>query len=164
MVKIDKNRVFMNCFDNSKCKGCGKKFANREFLTVERNKDTSGLLCMDCSGLGHLVFLPAGDVAITTRAKKYSSVYAIVFRFSKARKRNERQGLLVEPEALERAVKESEDDYEIRMKRREKRLHKAGEVRKEIPINSRFKVKKPIFLPFGEQGKRDNETYLRKQQ
>lgn len=153
MVKFDENHVFMNCFDNSKCKGCGKKFANREFLTIESNKGDSELLCMDCSGLDHLVFLPAGDVAITTRAKKYSSVYAIVLRFSKARKRNERQGLLVEPVALERAVKESEDDYEIRMKRREKRLHQAGEVGKEIPRNSRFKVERHMPLPLGEQGK-----------
>lgn len=63
---------------------------------------------MTCAGLRHLVQLPAGDAAYTRRAKKYSPVYAVVVRWARARKRYERQGWLVEPEALQRARNELE--------------------------------------------------------
>lgn len=63
--------------------------------------DGDGPLCMLCARLDHLVFLPSGDAALTRRAKRASSLTAVVVRFSRARKRYERQGLLVEPAALE---------------------------------------------------------------
>ena len=44
----------------------------------------------------HLVFLARGDVALTRRAGKYSTLRAVVLRFSRSRKRYERQGILVE--------------------------------------------------------------------
>ncbi len=51
-------------------------------------------LCLDCADLGHLVFLPAGDAALTRRAKKASGLSAVVVRWSRTRKRYERQGIL----------------------------------------------------------------------
>ena len=62
-----------------------------------------GPLCMDCADLGHLVFLPAGNAALSRRAKRASRLSAVVVRFSRARKRYERQGILVEEAALEQA-------------------------------------------------------------
>lgn len=62
-----------------------------------------GPVCMDCAGLGHLVFLPAGDTGLTRRAHKASELSAVVVRFSRARKRYERQGLLVEQDARDAA-------------------------------------------------------------
>ena len=59
-------------------------------------------LCM-YAVLDHLVYLGRGDAALTRRARKYSSLAAVVVRFSRARKQYERQGILVEPEALHRA-------------------------------------------------------------
>lgn len=59
--------------------------------------------CLRCAGLDHLVFLPAGDAGLTRRAHRASGLTAVVVRFSRTRKRYERQGLLVEPAALERA-------------------------------------------------------------
>jgi hypothetical protein len=61
---------------------------------------------MDCAEMNHLVYLPAGDAALTRRAKKGSNLSAVVVRFSRARKRYERHGILVEEEALERAERE----------------------------------------------------------
>lgn len=60
-------------------------------------------LCLACADLDELVFLPAGDTALTRRARKHSSLAAVVVRFSRARKRYERQGLLVTEEARARA-------------------------------------------------------------
>ena len=57
--------------------------------------------CMRCVQLDHLVFLPAGDARRTRRARRASTLTAVVVRFSRTRKRYERQGLLVEPDALE---------------------------------------------------------------
>lgn len=60
-------------------------------------------LCMSCAGMDHLVFLPAGDAKVTRRAHQASDLCAVVVRFSRTRKRYERQGLLVEPTALTEA-------------------------------------------------------------
>lgn len=66
-------------------------------------KEEAGPSCLACAGLGALVFLPAGDAGLSRRAKAKSATYAVVVRFSRARKRFERQGLLVEAEALREA-------------------------------------------------------------
>jgi hypothetical protein len=54
--------------------------------------------------MDHLVFLPSGDAALTRRAKANSRLSAVVVRFSRAGKRYERQGILVEEHALELAL------------------------------------------------------------
>jgi hypothetical protein len=54
------------------------------------------------------------------RAKKHSRLWAVVVEWSRSRKRYERQGLLVEPEAIDRAIEESEADAEARERRRER--------------------------------------------
>jgi hypothetical protein len=60
--------------------------------------------------MDELVFLPAGDTALTRRARKHSSLAAVVVRFSRARKRYERQGLLVTEDALAKAEDECAAD------------------------------------------------------
>jgi hypothetical protein len=59
-----------------------------------------GPACLRCAGLDDLSFLPAGDATLTRRAKASSARAAVVVRFSKSRGRYERQGLLVEQQAL----------------------------------------------------------------
>ncbi|WP_119271621.1 hypothetical protein [Taklimakanibacter deserti] len=79
--------------------------------TCHRCGGTGGLLimenpgpaCLTCAGLGDLEFLPAGDALLTRRAKAKSPRHAVVVRFSKSRRRYERQGLLVEPLAFAEA-------------------------------------------------------------
>ncbi len=77
-----------------------------------------GPVCMACADMEHLVFLPSGDAALTRRAKAGSRLSAVVVRFSRARKRFERQGVLVEEQALERAEQECLADEEARARRR----------------------------------------------
>jgi len=77
-----------------------------------------GPLCLTCADLDHLVFLSRGDAALTRRAKKASTLSAVVVRFSRSRGRYERQGLLVEEPALERAEAECLADEEARRRRR----------------------------------------------
>jgi len=61
---------------------------------------------MQCCEFDDLVFLSAGNAKLTRRAKQYSQKYAVVVKFSRARKRYERQGLLVEEKALQQAESE----------------------------------------------------------
>lgn len=79
-----------------------------------------GPLCLDCADLGHLEYLPSGDATLTRRAKKASRLSAVVVRWSRARKRYERQGILAEAEAIERAEQECLSDAEVRARRRER--------------------------------------------
>jgi|SRR5664280_24160 len=77
-----------------------------------------GPLCLVCADLDHLVFLPAGDAALTRRAKKASGLAAVVVRFSRTRGRYERQGVLVEEEGLAQAEVACLADAEARKRRR----------------------------------------------
>jgi hypothetical protein len=80
----------------------------------------AGPLCLTCSDLDHLVFLPSGDAALTRRAAKASSLSAVVVRWSRSRKRYERQGLLVEESALALAEQQCLSDADARILRRER--------------------------------------------
>jgi hypothetical protein len=71
-------------------------------------------ICLRCADLDHLIFLERGDAALTRRASRYSTLHAVVVRFSRSRKRYERQGVLVEEQALERAEQECVSDAEAR--------------------------------------------------
>ena len=76
-----------------KCHRCG---GTGGLLMMEN----PGPACLHCVGLDDLEFLPAGDAVLTRRVKAESTRYAVVVRFSRTRGRYERQGLLVEPQAL----------------------------------------------------------------
>jgi hypothetical protein len=76
-----------------RCHRCG---GTGDLLIMEN----PGPACLRCVGLGDLEFLPAGDALLTRRAKASSTRHAVVVRFSTTRGRYERQGLLVEPQAL----------------------------------------------------------------
>lgn len=79
-----------------------------------------GPLCLVCADLDHLVLLPSGDAALTRRATKASTLSAVVVRWSRSRKRYERQGALVEEAALELAEQQCMSDAEARLRRRER--------------------------------------------
>ncbi|MGD0698234.1 MAG: DUF2293 domain-containing protein [Terriglobia bacterium] len=77
-------------------------------------------LCLTCADLDHLVYLHRGNTALTRRARKHSSLSAVVVRFSRARKRYERQGILVQEAALDEAQEECLSDEEVRDQRRQR--------------------------------------------
>src|SRR5262245_42304643 len=105
--------VVFSVVRDSKCTECGAELWKGSLLRLEGEK----ALCMGCADLDRLEFLPSGDAAVTRRASKYSKLRAVVVRWSGARKRYERQGILVEPEALHRAEEESLADSEVRARR-----------------------------------------------
>jgi hypothetical protein len=98
--------------------------------------DAGGPLCMACADMDHLVFLPAGHAALTRRSKKASRLSAVVVRWSRSRKRYERQGLLVEQDALERAEQECLADEDLRARRRERDAERRA--REDVEFTARF--------------------------
>src|SRR5271169_985446 len=95
-----KDLVVVSPLNDWTCAACGS--TDGGWLVMEDR----GPLCLGCADLSHLVFLPSGDAALTRRARKASGLSAVVVRFSRARRRHERQGILVEEEALEQAEAE----------------------------------------------------------
>jgi hypothetical protein len=93
-------------------------------------------LCLACGDLGHLVYLPAGDAALTRRARKLSALSAVVIRFNRSRQRYERQGILVEPAALEQAEDQCLADEELRLRRRERDRERRAE--QDVEFAARF--------------------------
>jgi len=111
-----KDLVVFDILRESKCTDCGKQLLGGDFLFMESRRP----LCLTCADLDHLVYLPRGDTALTRRARKHSKLSAVVVRFSRARERYERQGVLVEESALEQAGAECSGDAEQRNERRQR--------------------------------------------
>ena len=93
---------------------CGAELARGSFLVMEAEQP----LCLPCARLDNLEYLPAGDAALTRRSSRYSERTAVVVRFSRSRGRYERQGILVEQSALEKAEQECSEDAGERAKAR----------------------------------------------
>ena len=134
--KGDPNEIVVFSIINpSVCSECGTELAKGRFLKMEKENP----LCLECADLDHLVYLQKGDVALTRRSKKYSSLSAVVVRFSRSRHRYERQGLLVESEALIRAEKECEGDAADR------------KISREYAVRVRERADKEYIAQFSKQ-------------
>lgn len=107
------------------CAECGSELGRSSWITLVEEK---GALCLSCADLDHLIFLPRGDAALTRRAHKYSNLSAVVLEWSRTRKRYERQGLLVQEQALQRAEQECLADSEVRARRRQREAERRAEL------------------------------------
>ena len=121
-------KVFITTGDSS-CSECGEPLGRHAWITLVEGK---GALCLACADLDHLAFLPSGDAALTRRARKHSTLSAVVLKWSRARKRYERQGLLVEEQAIEQAEQECLADSEVRTRRREREAARRAELDQEF--------------------------------
>ncbi len=86
----------------SQCSKCGMELPAGSLLLLE----DANPLCMECAGMDDLIYVPAGNAKLTRRVKKYSSRYSVVVKFSRGRKRYERQGILSDKEAVDMAESE----------------------------------------------------------
>jgi hypothetical protein len=107
--------------------------------------DGDGPVCMTCADLDHLVFLPSGDAALTRRARAASRLSAVVVRFSRARKRYERQGLLVEETALDQAEAQCLADADARERRRERDAERRAA--QDVDLQARMAAEITKLLP-----------------
>jgi hypothetical protein len=91
-------------------------------------RQDTGALCLVCADLDHLEFLPSGDAALTRRASKHSNLRAVVLQWSRTRKRYERQGILAEVEAIQRAETECVADADQRQRQAARRAVREAEI------------------------------------
>jgi hypothetical protein len=106
----DNDKIIFILRRETQCDRCQCELCSGDFLCLSGGE----AICLKCAGLAHLEYLPSGDTAITRQATKYSSLHVVVMKKSAARKRSERQGILVEAEAVRRAEAESAADAEKR--------------------------------------------------
>ena len=116
--------VVFDTISDSQCGECQDELGRGSLIILEKGQP----LCLECADLDHLEYLPRGDAALTRRAGKHSRLSAVVVRWSRARKRYERQGLLVEEEALRRAEEECLADADARQRRRERESERRAEM------------------------------------
>ncbi len=140
----------------STCDECGQGLGRHAWITLQANPKTPNnakAFCLSCADLDHLVFLPSGDAALTRRSRKLSRLSAVVLKWSRARKQYERQGVLVEQEALEKAERECEADADQRESRRAQAVLRRTELDREYirRFSARVRELYPLCPPGREQ-------------
>ena len=117
-------KVFISSRESC-CDECGDTLGRRAWITLTPDQ---GARCLSCADLDHLMFLPAGDAALTRRARKYATLCALVLQWSRARNRYERQGVLVEEAALAQAEADCLADSDVRARRRQRAAAREAEL------------------------------------
>jgi hypothetical protein len=107
------------------CAECGEQLGRHAWITLDNQK---GPVCLACADLEHLAYLPAGNTALTRRARKNSRLSAVVLKWSRARKQYERQGVLIEEGALQQAEAECAADEALRMAARVREAERRAEL------------------------------------
>jgi len=98
MKQTEGLKVFISTGDrDSSCCECGEALGRGAWITLVEGK---GALCLACADLDHLIFLSSGNTALTRRVRKHSILSAVVLKWSRTRKRYERQGLLAKWKAI----------------------------------------------------------------
>ena len=123
MPETQELKVFISTGEST-CDECGEKLGRHAWICLAGER---GALCLSCADLEHLVFLPPGVAALTRRARKYSMLSAVVLRWSRTRRRYERQGVLVEEAGLARAEAECMADDDARERRRNREAQRRAD-------------------------------------
>lgn len=110
--------IFITKKHKLRCKRCEKSVPFGELFVAE-SEEAKGI-CFDCSPFINYVLLPPGNVALTRRSKKHSSMCGVLFRWNQRRRRYEREGQYVEAAAISKAQEECENDQEIRVRKNKK--------------------------------------------
>jgi hypothetical protein len=72
-VGVEREIVVFRVRRDTRCSECGDELGSDRLLQLEQREP----LCLACADLDRLEFLPSGDAALTRRAKKRSSLYAV---------------------------------------------------------------------------------------
>ena len=131
----------------SHCDECGEDLGRHAWITLNDGR----AVCLACADMDHLVFLPSGDTALTRRARKHSRLFAVVLKWSQARKRYERQGLLVDEDALTQAEGECAADAATRELQRARAAARRAELDEEYV--ARFAARVRDLYPHRPEGR-----------
>lgn len=104
--KDPKNNVVFQLNRSSHCYGCDERMVAGEIVLLKYKDEDKEALCASCAGIDEYEVVQSGSADLTRLATKYSSVRYIIMRWSDLWKAYERQGILVEAEAIARAKAE----------------------------------------------------------
>jgi hypothetical protein len=107
------------------CAECGRELFRGSMIMLNKERNP---LCLTCADLDHLEYLSRRNATLTRRASKHSRLRAVVVKWSTTRKRYERQGVLVDPEAVQKAEAECFEDAEWRERQRDRRRTREAEI------------------------------------
>ena len=113
---------------DAECAECGCDLPGGVMIALNKERKP---VCLACADLDHLDYLPRGNTALTRRATRYSRLRAVVVEWSRTRKRYERQGILAEAEAIERAEAECLSDADRRERQCARRASREAELDRE---------------------------------
>lgn len=132
----------------SVCDECHETLGFKAWIQLTTDKKA---FCLSCADLDHLIFLPRGDTALTRRARSYSTLSAVVLKWSQSRKQYERQGLLIEEPALRQAEQECLADSDLRKHRRLREAERRLEMDQEYLV--RFAARLREMFPHCPKGR-----------
>ena len=92
---------------SARCYGCDRKLEPGEIVDVKNKETDKEVFCLKCAGISNLEILLSGNQKITRLARKYSERRFVIMKWSDPWKCYERQGILVEPSAIDKAETES---------------------------------------------------------
>ncbi|MBX9771254.1 MAG: hypothetical protein K2X29_07770 [Candidatus Obscuribacterales bacterium] len=90
----------------ARCYRCDTKLESGQLAKLEHDSEDRELQCAKCAGLDNLEILLKGDAKLTRLASKYSKAKYTLLKWSALWKAYERQGLLLEPQAIKKAKEE----------------------------------------------------------
>ena len=105
--------------------------------------------------VGHFTkgcFVIMGGCVPSYISRKHSTLSAVVLKWSRARKRYERQGLLVEERALEQAEQECLADSEARARLRERNVERRAELDEQYVKNFAGRIRELFYSANLEAG------------
>ncbi|MBI9067633.1 MAG: DUF2293 domain-containing protein [Salinivirgaceae bacterium] len=100
--------IFLTKKEKLRCNSCGNAIPFGQAFVAE-SEDSKGT-CFACSPFVSYTLLAPGNVALTRRSKKHSTLCGVLFSWNQRRKRFERKGQYVEAEAIVKAEKECAAD------------------------------------------------------
>lgn len=91
----------------SRCDNCDRRLEPGEIVKLRKLEEEQEAYCRACSNLDCLEIVRPGNAKITRLSMKYSQQKYVIVKWSDAWKCYERQGILVEPAAVDKAEIES---------------------------------------------------------
>ena len=76
MARDSQEVVVYSVLRDSQCSQCQQELPGGSLLTMHEGQS----LCLHCADMEHLTFLPAGNTALTRRARMHSKLWAVAVR------------------------------------------------------------------------------------
>ncbi len=104
--KDPKNNVVFQLNRSSRCYNCDERMVAGEFVVLKYKDEDKEALCASCAGIDELEVVQSGNAELTKLTSRYSVVRYVIMRWSDVWKAYERQGILVDSDAVARAKAE----------------------------------------------------------